>query len=131
MRKVILDANFLFVPFKFKIDIFDELEALLGRFEPIILSTTIEELKKIAMGKSEKNRKNALAALKLAKKCKILEAKIKTGEKYDDVILRIAKEGGYIVATNDSKLRRRLREVGITTIFLRQKSYLQIDGYIY
>ena len=129
MRKVIFDTNFLFVPLQFKVDIFDELEGLIGKFEPIILSTTIEELKKIARRKSEKNRRNALAALELAKKCKILKVEREAGESYDDVILRIAKEGKYMVATNDSELRRRLRKAGITTIFLRQKAYLQIDGY--
>ena len=129
MRKVIFDTNFLFVPLQFKVDIFDELEALIGKFEPIILSTTIEELKKIAREKSEKNRRNALAALELAKKCKILKVERGSDESYDDVILRIAKEGKYMVATNDSELRRRLRKAGITTIFLRQKAYLQIDGY--
>ena len=129
MRKVIFDTNFLFVPLQFKVDIFDELEALIGKFEPIILSTTIEELKKIAREKSEKNRRNALAALELAKKCKILKVERGSDESYDDVILRIAKEGKYMVATNDSELRRRLRKAGITTIFLRQKAYLQINGY--
>jgi rRNA-processing protein FCF1 len=129
MRRVILDANFLLVPFQFKVDIFSEIEALVGGFEPIVLSTTIEELKKLSTVKSEKTRRNSLAALELVKKCRIVDVELRPNESYDDIILRVANEGKYIVATNDSKLRKRLRDKGITTIFLRQKSRLEMNGY--
>jgi len=43
--KIILDANFLFVPSQFNVDIFEELSNLLNRrFEPILLSSTMKEL---------------------------------------------------------------------------------------
>lgn len=129
MRKVILDANFLLVPFQFKVDIFSEIEALIGGFEPIVLSTTVEELKKLSAVKSEKARRSFSAALELVKKCRIVDVELRPGESYDDAILRVANEGKYIVATNDSRLRGRLRDKGITTIFLRQKSHLEVDGY--
>lgn len=129
MRKVILDANFLLVPFQFKVDIFSEIEALIGGFEPIVLSTTMEELKRLSKSRSEKTRRNSLAALELAKKCRIVDVELRPGESYDSAILRVADEGKYIVATNDRKLRKRLRDKGITTIFLRQKSHLEMDGY--
>ena len=130
MRKVIFDANFFFIPLQFKIDVFDEIEALIGRFEPIVLSTTLEELKKLSRVKSEKISRQALSALKLAKKCKIIEVNRRSGESYDDVILRLAKKYNSAVATNDSELRKKLREAGIPTIFLRQRAYLQIEGYL-
>lgn len=130
MYKVIFDANFLLIPFQFRIDIFDSIEALIGRFEPIVLSTTLEELKKLSMGKSEKTRRYALSALELTKKCKVIDVKAEPGESHDDVVLRVAREGQFIIATNDSKLRRRLREAGVTTIFLRQRAYLQVDGVV-
>jgi rRNA-processing protein FCF1 len=129
MHKVILDANFLLVPFQFKVDIFSEIEALIGGFEQIVLSTTMEELKRLSKAKSEKTRRSFLAALELAKKCRIVDVELRSGESYDDAILRVAGEGKYIVATNDSNLRKRLRDKGITTIFLRQKSHLEMDGY--
>ncbi|MEM2342029.1 MAG: twitching motility protein PilT [Candidatus Bathyarchaeia archaeon] len=130
MYKVIFDANFLLTPFQFKVDIFGGIESLIGRFEPIILSTTIEELKRLSMKSSEKTRKYAQSALELAKRCKVIEVKAEPGENYDDVIVRIAREERLIVATNDSTLRKRLRKAGIPTIFLRQRAYLQVDGYI-
>ncbi|MFI5384248.1 MAG: DNA-binding protein, partial [Methanosarcina thermophila] len=42
----------------------------------------------------------------------------------DDVILRLAKEMGAAVLTNDIELKRRLAKEGIQTISLRQKNKL-------
>jgi rRNA-processing protein FCF1 len=129
MRKVIFDANFLFAQFQFKIDVFGEIESLIGHFEPMVLSTTLEEIKKLLMKKSGKIRRQAALALELTRRCKLIEAELKPNESFDDVILRVAKENNCIVATNDRRLRKKLREIGIPTIFIRQKSYLQIEGY--
>jgi len=130
MQKVIFDANFLFAQFQFKIDVFSEIESLIGRFEPIVLSTTLEELKKLSMKRLEKVRKQTMLALELAGRCKLMEVELKPGESFDDVILRVAKENNCVVATNDRRLRKRLRESGIPTIFVRQRSHLQIEGYV-
>jgi rRNA-processing protein FCF1 len=129
MVKVILDSNFLFIPFQFKIDIFDELDKLFGKVEPIVLSTTIEELQQLTAKGSPKMRKQAATALRLVERCQSVTAERRTGESYDDVILRVAKEWSVPVATNDAKLRKKLRETGVTVVFLRQKSHLAIDGF--
>ena len=130
MVKIILDSNFLLVPLQFRVDIFEELNVLLGKAEPIVLSTTIEELKKIIEKSSIKERMQFSAALKLAERCEILKVKKDKSENYDDVIFRVAKELKIPVATNDSELRKRLREVGIATVYLRQKARLEIDGHV-
>ncbi|MEM1515271.1 MAG: hypothetical protein QXH24_04385 [Candidatus Bathyarchaeia archaeon] len=130
MRWVILDTNFLMLPFQFKIDIFDEIERFIGRFEPIVLSTTLDELKKISNSRSAKISKLALSAIELTKKCRIMEVNVRPEESYDDVLLRIAKENNCIVATNDRNLIKRLRKAGITIIYLRKKTHLQAEGYI-
>ncbi|MEM2273310.1 MAG: DNA-binding protein [Candidatus Bathyarchaeia archaeon] len=130
MRRVILDTNFLFLPFQFKVDIFSGIEALIGKFEPIVLSTTIDELRKLSKSKSIKARRLALSAMELTKKCRIMEVNVRSGESYDDVLLRVAKENDCMVATNDRALRKNLRKAGIATIFLRQRAFLQIDGYV-
>jgi rRNA-processing protein FCF1 len=128
MVKVILDSNFLFVPFQFKIDIFEELGKLLGKAEPIILTTTLEEVETLARKRSPKMSIQATAALELARKCKMVEARMKPNESYDDVILRTAVDWDYLVATNDSNLKKRLREAGVAVVFLRRKSHLEIEG---
>jgi len=130
MVKIILDSNFLLVPLQFRVDIFEELNVLLGKAEPIVLSTTIEELKKLIEKSSIKERMQFSAALKLAERCEILKVKRDKSENYDDAIFRVAKELKIPVATNDSELRKRLREAGIATVYLRQKARLEIDGLV-
>jgi len=128
MVRVILDSNFLFVPFQFKIDVFQELDRLLGKAEPVILTTTLEEIEALARKRSPRMGKQASAALGLAKKCETVEAEKKPNESYDDVVLRTAKELNCPVATNDANLRKKLREAEVTVVYVRQKSHLEIEG---
>jgi len=129
--KVILDSNFLFLPLHFDIEIYEALSTLLNRrYEPIILSTNLEELEKLAKSSSLKISKEAKLALKLAEKCKILRVKRKLNESNDDVIVRVAAEIRCPVATNDQALRKKLRNIKVPVIYLRQKSRLEMDGAI-
>jgi len=127
--RVILDSNFLFVPSQFKIDIFEELAKLLNqRFEPVLLSSTYNELLTMAEKGSPSRRKQASLALKLAEKCNRVNVKKSAEETNDNVILRIAAEWKSPVATNDRELRRKLRTRDIPVIFLRGKSRLELEG---
>ena len=127
--KVILDSNFLFIPSQFKIDIFEELMNLLNqRFEPVLLSSTFQELRNMADKGAPKRRKQASLALKLAEKCRLVNIEKGAEETNDDVILRIAAQWKSPVATNDRELRRKLRNRDIPVIFLRGKSRLELDG---
>ncbi len=129
--KVILDSNALFVPLQFKIDIFDSLEQLLKRsFELILLSPIKREIETLAKKSSAKMRKKALFALKLAEKCSYVEVNSPTSVPADDVIVEIAGEWKSPVFTNDRQLRKRLRDISVPVIYVRQKSRLEIDGMI-
>jgi hypothetical protein len=129
--KVILDSNALFVPLQFKIDIFEELQTLLSvKFEPVLLSPIRKELETIAEKGSPKMRKWASYALKLAEKCTFLEAREKIAGSPDDAIVEAARKLDCPVFTNDRKLRRRLRNINVPVIYVRQKSRLEIDGRI-
>jgi len=129
--KVILDSNALFVPLQFKIDIFNDLKRLLNRnFELILLSPVKRELEALAEKGSPKMRKNASYALKLAEKCKYVEVDGLASTLIDDIIVKIAKEGGFPVFTNDRQLKKRLRDISVPVIYVRQKSRLEIDGMI-
>jgi rRNA-processing protein FCF1 len=129
--KVILDSNALFVPLQFKIDIFDCLEQLLQRsHELILLSPVKRELEALAKKGSPKTRKNALHALKLAEKCKYVEVEAPASALADDVIVKIAEEWKSPVFTNDRQLKKRLRDISVPVIYVRQKSRLEIDGMI-
>ena len=127
--KVVLDANFFFVSSQFKVDVFEELENLLNRrFEPVLLSSTQKELQGLAESTSPKQRKQAQLALRLAEKCRLVAAEKGLEETYDDVIVRVAAEWKSPVATNDRELRKRLRQVGVPVVFLRQKKRLEMEG---
>jgi rRNA-processing protein FCF1 len=131
MLKVILDSNALFVPLQFKIDVFGELERLLSRnFELILLSPVKREMRALAEKGSPKLRKNACYALKFAERCKYVEVDDLASALTDDVIVKIAKEWSSAVFTNDKQLRKRLRDISVPVIYVRQKSHLEIDGMI-
>ena len=129
--KIILDSNALFVSLKFKLDIFVEAERLLNRnVDFILLSPVKHELDLLATKDSPKIRKKASYALKLAEKCKYV--KVDEDEKLstDDAIAKVAKAWSSPVFTNDRQLRRKLREISVPVIYVRQKSRLEIDGLI-
>ena len=129
--KVILDSNALFVPLQFKIDIFDGLERLLERkFELIVLSPVKRELEALVKRGSPKMRKNASYALKFAEKCTYVEVDAPASALTDDVIVKVAGEWKAAVFTNDRQLKKRLRDISVPVIYVRQKSRLEIDGMI-
>jgi len=127
--KVILDSNFLFIPAKFQIDVFEDLAKLLNqRFEPVLLSSIYQELKTMAEKGAPSRRRQASLALKLAEKCKLVNVEKHVEETNDDVILRIAILWKSPVATNDRELRRKLRARAIPVIYLRSKNRLELEG---
>jgi len=127
--KIILDSNFLLVPTQFKIDIFEGIMNLLNQnYESIVLSTTMDELQSIAERGAPKLRKQAEMALKLAEKCDLINVDRERNETNDDVIIRVAKQMKCLVATNDSELRKRLRNISIPVVYVRQKSRLELEG---
>lgn len=129
--KVIFDSNFFFLPAKFKLDPFEEILRVTGRkIEPIILSVSLQELRHLAKYGSPKNRREASLTLKFADSCRIFEVEKRRDEEVDDVILRVASEKRFPVATNDGELRRRLRDIGVPVIYLREKSRLEVEGAI-
>ncbi len=127
--KVILDSNFLFIPAKFQIDVFEDLAKLLNqRFEPVLLSSIYQELKTMAEKGAPSRRRQASLALKLAEKCKKIDVEKHLEETNDDVILRIATLWKSPVATNDRELRRKLRARAIPVIYLRSKYRVGWEG---
>jgi uncharacterized protein len=129
--KVISDSNALFVPLQFKIDIFTELSRVLNRnFELILLSPVKRELETLAEKSGPKTRKDALFALSIAEKCTYVKVPESPKELIDDAIARIAKKWNAPVFTNDKVLRKKLRDISVPVIYVREKSRLDIDGMI-
>jgi rRNA-processing protein FCF1 len=128
--KVILDSNAFFVPLKFKIDIFEELKQLFNRnVEFVLLSPVKQELELLNQKEEPKLQRQAGLALRLAEKCQLV-AVDDHKEATDDIIVRVAKNWNSPVFTNDRILKKRLRDISVPVIYVRQKSRLDIDGLI-
>jgi len=129
--KIILDSNALFTPLELKIDIFEELRRLLNRNVEYILITPVKaELEILANKGLCKLRQQANFALKLSEKCKTVPVTVSSKLSTDDAIIEVAKKWNSPVFTNDSQLRKRLRDISLPVIYVRQKSRLEIDGLI-
>ena len=123
--KLIIDTNFLLIPFKFKIDIFSEFTRICNfNYKLFIFEQSINELKNIIEKQSGKDKKAAQFALKL------IELKhiniIKSEQKDVDWLILSKSDKDTVVATLDSNLKRELLKKGISVIILRQKKYLQL-----
>lgn len=128
--KIIFDSNAFFVQLQFKIDIFEELKTLLNlKFEPIVLSSVRKELERMAKNATPKIQKDAIYALRLAERCKIVEVNKQSGST-DDAIIQIAREWKTPVFTNDKQLRKKLRDINVPVIYVRRKAQLEIEGRI-
>jgi rRNA-processing protein FCF1 len=129
--KVILDSNALFIPLRFGVDIFEEVKSLLNRnFIFVLLSPVKRELELLGTKDSSKMRREAAYALKLAEKCKFFPVDKDENLPTDEAILETAKAWNSPVFTNDKQLRKKLRDISVPVIYVRQKSRLEIDGLI-
>ena len=129
--KVVLDANAFFVPLQFRISLPNELAYLLKRnFEMVLISPVKRELITLAKKRSPSIKKNAGYALALAEKCLYIDMESSTSIPADDAIVKAAKQWKAVVFTNDRQLRKRLRDISVPVIYVRQKSRLELDGMI-
>jgi len=126
--RVLLDSNFLMIPMELHIDVFEEIQNLLGkRVEFILIKPVYEELRRLATGSSKVGRQAAYA-LELAKRCKMMNVQMKESKSIDDAIARVAKDTGTIVATMDLELKAKLRNINVPVIYLRERSHLEVEG---
>jgi hypothetical protein len=121
MKTIILDSNFLMIPFQFKIDIISEINRICNfKYELKIIDKTIDELENL-------NKKEAKAALKLIENKKIRKIVTKKDKIVDDLILELTDKN-IIVATQDKELKRKLKDKNTPIIVLRQKKYLKLEN---
>ncbi len=124
--RVILDSNFLMIPFQFNVDVFAELDRVLeGRYRVYVTDGVLRELRGIRM-----RRKSAGAALQLASKLPVIETGGEGIRDVDRALINLAQEGNTIICTNDKILIEKLRSKGLPVIYLRQRKYLMLEGYL-
>jgi len=122
MKKIILDTNFLTIPYKFKVDIFEEIRNLISEEHEITtLDGVVRELEHLSKETGE-NATAAKVGLELIEKNQVKI--IPTNEKnVDDVIVELANDQT-VVATNDKELINRLKTKNVKVIYLRGKNRL-------
>jgi len=126
--KVVLDSNFLMIPFQFNLDIFQELEYLLQKKVDLVVPSAVKgELTQISARGGE-GAAEASLALQLASRCRVVEVTLAPGENVDDAIIRASQKLRAVVATNDIELKKKLRDINIPVVYLRDKSKLEVEG---
>ena len=127
MKKILLDTNFLMIPASLRVDIFSEIERIADfRHEICVLDKSLDELKRIIETQKGKHKDAAKLSLQLAHKKNLKILKTESIKNVDEIIAEMADSKLFIVATQDSGLKRRLRERHVPLIVLRQKKYLKI-----
>ena len=121
--KILLDTNFLFIPFTLKADVFSQFRNL--GFSICVIDRTVEELENLKQNGDAKEKKASKMALEAITKLNIevlhAEERLK---KVDESILDVAAKRKLMVATQDKELKRLLKEKGIRVYYLRQRKYV-------
>ena len=130
--KIYLDTNFLLIPPKFKVDIFEEIDRLASfDYELVILDRTLEELSRIVDMQRGKDKKAASIAVQLVRKKfedgSLSIEKARSDGNVDSNLIGLAKQSRIIVATQDKELKRHLIQEGARIIDLRKQQYLIIS----
>ncbi|UCG95585.1 MAG: hypothetical protein JSV92_00870 [archaeon] len=121
--RIILDTNFLLLPDRFGVDIFSELERVVGgSYEVFTIEPVMRELRGLAREKG-KDAGAAKVGLQLVEKMDVKTLKTRESDA-DKAILELARKEGFVVATQDIELRKKTRARGGKVIYLRAKQYL-------
>jgi len=116
---VLLDTNILIYSASEPYDIAYQLKRL-GFIDVKVPKAVMEELEGISERRTGKKQRFAKLALEIAGKFKTLWNS-NEGAPVDDQLIQMAKIGGYVIATSDSQLRRRLRKEGVSIIYLKNR----------
>ena len=118
--KILLDTNFIIDLCRFRIDLLDVHDLVSEPVELHVLNKTIDELESVS--KKSKHGKYAKLSLELVK-----SSRIKILDVAGDVDKNLFElSGSFLIATNDRKLRQKLRQKGMKTIYLRARKHLAI-----
>lgn len=127
--RILVDTSFLLECVKRRVDFLEELERLLdSRVRLLVLKPIYEELKRLSR---KRERRAVYARLVLKILGKTGAETLETGKDVaavDELIVEMSIRMRLPVATNDSKLRKRLRRNGVPVFYLRGLSKIDVDG---
>jgi rRNA-processing protein FCF1 len=113
------------MPAQFQIDLFEELRSLVGGFEPVVLSSVMNELDGLS---NSKGRDGAAArcGFALGKECTIADSGDLESGSVDAQIIEYAAQMGCMVVTNDRRVRDALHSRGLGVISMRKQKKLEL-----
>jgi len=126
MKKIVVDTNFLLMPYEYGIDLPGELMRIIhGPITLIISSGTKNELETLA----GRNGRRATAARFVLQNMALIRSKfpvevVPSKGAVDNWIINFARINGVTVATNDVPLRKKLLAMGVPVIAMKGKSKL-------
>ena len=124
---ILLDTNFLLIPFQFKVDIFSEIARVCDfSYSLAIIDRSLDELESIRKNQKGRHKLAADFALKLLKKKDLKIIRTNSNKPVDDLIAEYAGKG-FIVATQDSALKKKIKSMKCRLIFLRNKRFLKME----
>ena len=128
--KVLFDASFLMLSAELGKDLISLAEDAIGeRIEPYILSDSLEELKSLTR-RGRKRASLAKVALKLAEKMTPIKLDLEEDLEVDEKLLKVSRVGGFILATTDSELVRRAREIGVPILSVGRGLKIRLEGLV-
>jgi uncharacterized protein len=123
-KTVILDSSAFLMFFEFSVDWEKELSRLLDGYCIVVPIEVIRELEVLSKQTASERKRKAIASLKLAERYE----KVKTiAGNADDAVIEAAEKTHGVVITNDTELRKRLKQDSIPVIFLRGKKKLFLE----
>lgn len=126
MKHILLDTNFLLIPYQFHVDIFEEIKRIMDeQYDLVTLDAVIDELDKLQETESGRDKKAASIGKQLVKAKGVRVLKTEKNLNTDKLIVNQAKNPDFIVATQDKGLKRLLKANGVRLIVLRSKKYLE------
>ncbi|ODS37511.1 MAG: hypothetical protein A7315_04035 [Candidatus Altiarchaeales archaeon WOR_SM1_79] len=126
-KRLIFDTNFLMIPYKENIEIFQEIKRLVPeKYEIFTFTGVVNELKKIEEGKGSKGKDKIASRIALQliekKNIKVMESHGRVDKFIIDFAQRNKKN--VIICTNDKKLREKLKELNVSIICMRGRNRL-------
>lgn len=128
MKKVLLDTNFFLAPFQLGVNILSELDRVVDEpHELMTLSPMKAELEKLAKTGKGDDKLSAKLALELARNIQVIDAPGSGDRAILDYAKAQTERKDLMVATNDSALRKSLKTLKIRTVFVRNRSKLELE----
>lgn len=124
-ERVALDTNMLLAIRQLRVDVFSEVEKMFGKnVEFAVPEQVLAELKGLALEGKEMGKSVGMALDEIGRHC--VEKKLIGAPDADAALAKMAKQG-FIVASNDAGLRKRIKGFGGKVIYLRQSRFLELE----